>query len=460
MQIKGLEALREQWISLIKVCKIAEADELYWDELFPEIEKKFLSENSLDENYDWLVLPAGLESSYYILLIKAIKPKKVYFLGTHEFKENFLDRIIQKTGLRAADYIIDTLNYDEMDVADVYEKIRKRLDLFYGKRVILDLTRGKRIMSAGAGIVGAFFSFDLVYIDEGWVDDIKRGLPGTEKLVQVKNPFEVFGDLERKESIKLFNRYNFGASLFFYKRLRERVTDPRTVETEEILSECYLHWNSFNFPAAFHRMDSLLKKAKQYNLKFNPELKSNFEVLKILSSGDVKNPEKLSDEFNLHIIIDLYVNALRKAEVGTFEDAVSRLYRVLELISQHRLRKNGVETSRPDLKKFKSEYKKATKEIYGFEKESPFEIGLKDGYILLHIMNDFIVKGDSLEDLKKMFGVIRVRDTSIIAHGLQLAGLKAFQNMDHLARKYIMRLCKESGKDFGILVKHHTFIKL
>ena len=454
------EELRENWLSLIRNSKVREAEELYWNSMFSSIEKSFLEKNKASNEYDWLIIPAGLESSYYILLIKALKPKNVYFLGTKEFKEDFIDIITEKSGLKPSQVVMDTLQYTEMNISDVYERIRSKLDLFYNKKVVLDLTRGKRVMSVGAGIVGAFFGFDLVYLDEQWVDDIKRGMPGTEKLVTVKNPFEVFGDLEGQEAKELFNNYNYGAAIYFYKKLREKVADPRKMEIEEILAEAYFQWTSFNFKAALAKLDLLIKKSRQYSLKTDPRLEDNLKVLRILSLINTDNPKNLSDESNLHIIIDLYSNAQRKAEVGMYDDAVSRLYRVLELISQYRLETHNIETSSPELASLASEYKTLAREIYGFDKEAPFEVGLKDGYILLYILQDYLVDKDSLEDLRKMFGVIRVRDTSIIAHGLQLAGEPAYKNMNQLARKFIDRICNKLGQNFDNLARQHSFIKL
>ena len=69
------ERLRENWLELVKNTKTDEANSLYWEKLFPLIEKQFFENNELKGEYDWLILPVGLESSYYILLIKAIKPK-------------------------------------------------------------------------------------------------------------------------------------------------------------------------------------------------------------------------------------------------------------------------------------------------------------------------------------------------------------------------------------------------
>jgi hypothetical protein len=106
---------------------------------------------------------------------------------------------------------------------------------------------------------------------------------------------------------------------------------------------------------------------------------------------------------------------------------------VLELISQYRLKKYSIDTTNPEIVKYNSSYKAATKELYGFEKDLPSEVGLKDGLILLFILQDYLLEGYSLQDLKRIFGVIRARDMSIIAHGLQLAGEKVFSNMNQLA---------------------------
>ena len=454
------EASKDKWLELIKTQKIKDAEKVYWEELFPDIEKRFIKNTKIDQKYDWLILPAGLESSYYVMLIKSIKPKNVYFIGTKEFKDNFLDKIIEKTSLKASQYMIDAVDYEGMDVAEVYEKIRHHLDLFAGKKVIMDLTRGKRILSVGAGIVGSFFGFDLVYIDEEWIDDVKRGVPGTEILVMLKNPFDVFGDLEGKEARRLFNHHNYAAAKFFLNKLREKIADPREIEIEEILAEIYLRWNSFNFKAAFKKMELVFNKIKQYGLKRNTKnLQKNYEALKILGSIGDKKPEDLDNNCALHLIVDLYTNALRKSELGMFEDAITRLYRLIELISQFRLAKQGIVTSQPKIEQYEKEFKEITKKL-DIERGLPSELGLKDGHIILFILKDKIWEDKSVEDLRKFCSFLRVRDTSIIAHGLQLAGEKAFKNLNNIAKDFIDKICKDFNIDKQDLIQQHTFIKL
>ncbi|MEK6888654.1 MAG: TIGR02710 family CRISPR-associated CARF protein [Nanoarchaeota archaeon] len=457
--MQELNVLRDNWLQLIRKGSYGEADELFWNRLFPLVERNFLEKNKVNTAYDWLVLPCGLEASYYILLIKALKPGRVYFLGTEEFYSNYLDKIIERTGLKPSQYITDKIDYDELDIADVYEKIRRKLDLFLGKKILMDLTRGKRIMSVGAGIVGAFFGFDLVYLDEAWADDIKRGIPGTEKIVMVRNPFDVFGDLELREARDFLNHHNYGAALALYKRIKLKILDPRSVEIEESISESYMHWNSFNFKAAYLKMKNAVSKAEQYNIKINNEILKNIKALELLNSGQKPDDGK-NTTFDLHVVVDLYANAMRKSEIGLFEDAISRLYRVLELISQSRLVHYNIDTHTPEINKYSEEYKLFTKEVYGFEKELPAEIGLKDGYALLFILKDYLLEHYTFHEMQQMFGVIRARDMSIIAHGLQLAGEKVFVNMNNLARMFIQRMCVKEGKNFNELMQEHTFVKL
>src|SRR3989344_9695875 len=372
--MESFDISREKFLALLKEGKFTEAEQFYWSEMFEYAEKKFLEENKVDTQYDWLIMPGGFLPEYHVFIIHTLKPKNVYFIGTYEFKEKHLDKIIQKSGLNPSQYIVDVLEYREMNLTDVYDKIRNRLNLFVGKKVILDLSRGKRIMSVGAGMVGAFFGFDLFYIDKEWDTNLRRGIPGTEKIVMVKNPFEVFGDLELREARKFLNHHNYGAALSLYKRIRQKIVDPRHIEIEELLSEAYLHWNSFNFKGAHFKLQQALTRSEQYNMKLSKELIDNKKALEVLDVKEVNNPLTKGDEFNMHLIIDLYVNALRKAEVGMFEDAISRLYRTIELISQHRLHSYQIETVGADLSRYDSDYRDIAKKIYGFEKPVPFEI--------------------------------------------------------------------------------------
>jgi len=159
-------------------------------------------------------------------------------------------------------------------------------------------------------------------------------------------------------------------------------------------------------------------------------------------------------------MIDLYANAMRRAEIGRFEDAVNRLYRVIELISQYRLGEKGIISSNPDIKKYDKEYKKITKEIYGIERNLPSEVGVKEGHILLFLLKDYVWEDKSLNDLKNFCCMLWVRDTSIIAHGLQLVWEKAFKNINLIAKYFLEKISENLGLNMSKMIEQHSFMKL
>jgi len=179
---------QNQWKSHMIKGLVSEAIDLYWDQAHEKNQKRFNKqvETLALPRYDWLIIPAGIVLHYYVLLINAVKPKKVFFLGTHEFRNQFLGFIVKKTHLKRKDYVVNAVDYDNLDIATVYGIIKDNLKLFKGKKVLVDLTRGKRVLTAAAGVMASFNRYDIAYIDEDWVDEIKRGLPCTEKLLKVR----------------------------------------------------------------------------------------------------------------------------------------------------------------------------------------------------------------------------------------------------------------------------------
>src|SRR3989338_8127533 len=468
-----IKSLVEQLHNLALHGSIEEARKFYWEKIHDFVEKRFIEQveerirNNKIPKYDWLILPVGLEVHYYVLLIKALKPKKVYFIGTEEFHKTNLDPIIKKSNLKREQYFVEVINYRGMDVAEVYGKIKEKSYLFEGK-VAVDLTGGKRVISAGSAIMACFFGFDLIYIDEDWHDDIKRGIPGTEELVLVKNPFHTFGDLEKSYAKILFNQYSFDHSKEFYKSLCSKVIDPREYEVATLLSQSYYHWDSFNYNAALIKIKETIRRIEQYHLHFLDikQLEKNQKTLGILNKINAvqRIDELLKDnELVLNLIIDLHSNALRRRENHALDDAIVRLYRLIELVSQYGLAKHNITTSNPDYTPFpglKSKYSEITQSLYDQERNLPFEIGIKDGHIILFIIKDEIWKHKNIEDLKKFLGPIRLRDNSIIAHGLETINYNTFQKIQKICAEFIKKICLILNQNYEELIQEHKFIKL
>lgn len=473
--VTNLERLQESWKELIFRGELEKAEKLYWKELFLLVKEKFVSDvrKRIDSGeipkYDLLLLPIGMGSPFYsIMLISALKPQKVYFICTKEGEKYTLGKIISYAKLSPDMYIKDVVEYAGMDAAEIYEKIKRVIEMFKGKRMAVDLTYGKRVMVAGAAIVCDFFGCDMIYIDEDWVEEIKRGVPGTERLVKVKNPLNLFGELEQYHATELFNRYRYTVAHELFEKVKSKVPDPREFEIKSLISQGYDAWDSLNFSTAFHILNSACNKIGQYNLKLGgkEQLSLNLKALKILEvaqSGRTLLDLLKDKKFVIHLLVDIFCNASRRAEQNQFEDALSRLYRGIEIVSQHRLALSGIDTASPDYSKFEllsERYAETTKELYGKEKTVPSTIPLMDGHIILFALEDALWKGKGVKDLKELLESIKLRDYSIIAHGIQLVNRNTFTRFKSVTNGMLLKLCEMYDEDFEKLIIEHTHIKL
>jgi CRISPR-associated protein (TIGR02710 family) len=406
------------------------------------------------------------------LLLNAFKPSKTYFVLTKENADRSLPIILEKTGLKPSQYSIELVEYAEMDASEIYEKIRKHLEFFKGKRVAIDLTRGKRVMSAALGIVGSFFGCDLIYVDEEWDLDTALGIPGTEHLVVVRNPYKIFGDLEQRYGMELFNRFEYASAAEIFRELRFKVVDPRVAEIKALLSEGCMQWDSFNFRAALEKLSSVDDKINQYMLKppfDRAQLRKNLEVLRVLEgiqSAKMGLPELLKDRKNAaHLVADAYCNGMRRAAQGRFEDAVARFYRLIELASQQRLAEREIDTAAlvmnfvgSDL--VKTKYPEITKQFYGIEKTVPQQISLMDGHIILFALEDELWKGEPLSKLRALLETMKVRDHSIVAHGAKPVDQSMFDKFKVFGEEFAEKICALANMNFKELCERHRHPKL
>ncbi len=134
-----------------------------------------------------------------------------------------------------------------------------------------------------------------------------------------------------------------------------------------------------------------------------------FKGKKILNA--VKNPEPYQ------ILQDLLLNADRCQVQGRFDDGVARLYRSLELFAQIRLKTEyGIDAGDISLDKLPE----GLREKYQARKKDKekIEVSLVEGYTLLAELGDYLGLA-WLKKEKKLMGILKTRNNSILAHGLE-----------------------------------------
>jgi CRISPR-associated protein (TIGR02710 family) len=440
---KELEPLVSEWEKMPRMDKATQ--EFYNSKIFPLTKLIFLANpnNRVEKQYDCLFSTLGESPHPVILAILAVNPSDKVFLFHTKETERFVDYVASESGLshtRCKAILIDGSN-----VADLYGKMKDLYLDYREKKVAIDITGGKKTMSSGAAMAGFVMNADIFYIDNlGYDSDLRCPRPGAEFLYRVNNPLEIFGDIELKSAVHLFNNYNYERAVEILKRIEESVYDERPVILIRLLAEAYEYWDELQFDEAKKCMNKLIRDIKRYGRsgakfemqKYLAKFQKQKQILDVLTEtlGMVKGEKgtyyKITEEILRDIdkvktlMFYLYTNAERREHQAKYDTAALMMYRVLELIMQRRLMQYGINPDKPDYKslgvpldKILERFNKKKSEVFKDERrcfELPSPVALMDGYLLLSVLNDKV-----LPNLGHLNNVIRERNKNILAHGFK-----------------------------------------
>jgi len=154
------------------------------------------------------------------------------------------------------------------------------------------------------------------------------------------------------------------------------------------------------------------------------------------------------DSSGYEMVGDLLNNADRRASRGYYDDAVSRIYRAVELFAQTRLKtEHGLDSGDMKLENLpdslRLEYKGRVRD-YG-----RIMLGLRDDYLLLNRLNDPV--GIAYKRVEKRFDdALTRRNTSIGAHGINPLGREDYVFADEILRGFIVSTARESEIDIFV----------
>ena len=438
-----------------------EAGEYYDQHILPRVKEEFVANNSPRQKYDGLILTVGGSPEPVILSICAIKSKKIGLI-CNERRKKSIDRIIKETDLQASDLVGAGCEVDGSNTIEIYKAIMD----FYAKwnepkKIALGITGGTKVMSSAAAMAGAILGADIYYVDAKAKNILGKPVPRSEYLRLLNNPYTVFGDFEAGKANQLFRRHDYAGAQDIFKELAEQISGPQKIiiyQAYEMLCEVYNAWDNFNVQYASRKLGELLDHLTRFRMstelndfhEAKSRLEKQKESLDYLSSfvnnkdtGAGKLPCSISDRF--HFAFTLYHNALRRSEQGKYDLACLLLYRLLEWIGQCQLDKYDINTdaskhnyaaagklcdpkenidmiSERYIQKHKMEGKK---QGYPDKTSLPTgRIGLVDMYLLLHALNDDIVKDFPWGNFTQQ---IETRNKSIYIHGRLVRDNNEFQ---------------------------------
>ncbi len=337
--------------------------------------------------------------------------------------------IVQQTGLEEGSY--EKVPFDVTTEIDDLPKLYhglKRLasaikERFPAAQVTANYSGGTKSMSA---------ALVLAAIDAGWNLQLNKGV--RSDVVKIKAgdvPVLVVTDglnAERNRSLfqEAFSNFNYSMAKMVADSTLQQLRLPPEEQTRWLEWAQLAHglnlWDSFFY-----------KEAREMLAPLSAYVSHHLPFLGAIASG--------KSGADYCIVLDLILNAERRAHQGRFDDGVSRLYRALELLAQTRLREEfGLETGRLDVNdaqipaEFKKEYAKA-------DEKGIFKVGLQGAYELLAALGDPI--GGEFEKKKKLLlNILSTRNFSFLAHGFQPVDASSFKKMHDTIWEFVDKCMK------------------
>ena len=371
--------------------------------------------------------------------------------GNIEINQRYIEYEYSNYLLEDHEDIDKDFNLSKDVLNDVKNFISKSEDNF---EVIVDITGGTKAMSSGlalAAVAGDYKDFKINYV--GGEDRTKSGVgivkENTEINKLIANPASTNAIFEMNRGKNFFNKYNFDAAFENFAQVVE-LEDNKLASLYLDLVKFYDRWDKFeitmedNGEDLFSYLSNIIEKiycdddfSKFRETQFFNQMEYNLDFLSYKIRGLLPaQPKSLAykkfiDKIEYYIP-DLLKNAERRIDEGKYDDAVARLYRLNELISQKELisyvDKNELNEKHKflfNVEKMKNQIRK--KKIRGDGASSVLQLNGNEGknnkynkFSGIENKYDFLYDMGIIENksYKKITSKLNDRNDSILAHGL------------------------------------------
>lgn len=432
-----------------------EAQQFYAERIWPLLLELWRQEPQiypLRETFDVSIHTLGTSPEATTLAALGLGASELYVLHTPESK-SYLAQLQQDLGRS-----IYPIEIDKSDVTQLYQAVGEQVRKHPDKKIALDLTSGTKAMSAGMAAAGYFLqrvypSLRVAYVDSDKYDaTLRKPVAGTEKLILLRNPHEVLGDLDEHLAQEFYRAREFGKAADRYQALR-RKTGQGKFEVYAALCEMYQRWYALDFEGASSNAQRLFNFLIQDAYRNHPlarhtqRLKEQKEGLAAITT--LLKSQNFSDPRG---ILWLSATLLQLGDERKDRQPVSAalyFYRALELLLQHRLAKHGRDDDKPNLSPEEQTHLRQSLANWLDKKLDDIEpikkLGLLESIALLRFLNDPALIGFSENDLRGYQGMLQSRNKSLLIHGLEVSKRGDLDRLREFGRMLYQKTREEAG---------------
>jgi len=332
---------------------------------------------------------------------------------------------------------------DEEDLYKTYYQVGRQIDKlleagYKPSEIAVDITTGTKVMSAALSALAIVYELRFLSYVTGERNADGKVVSGTEKTTTLDPArISLLASLKR-ELPTYFNAYQYAACLDIIRRCKEKGKILERPELQRLYNlehivQGYREWDRFNHKEALKILEKLDDPRLSRNVDFLRELVDERNRLSRRVHG-----LGLRDNLPTRCLIaDLIANAERRAEEGSYDDAVARLYRAVEAAAQlHLLEVYGQDSGNVRLDELKDKLPENSKERYeGLRGEDGrIRLGLTESYQLIRDLEPSNPLASD-EIMKQLRENLPFRNSSILAHGFKPIRNEDFERMKGFVMK-------------------------
>jgi len=422
--------------------------------------------------YDHLMALVGKATEPVIRNILVTGPREIALIHTPESKR-YLEVIHDAVDLDMGAMTI--IEVDGGKPEDVYGVVKRQVTKWGDpSRVAIDISGGTKAMSACAAVAAFYIGADVIYSASGDRAGGAEHDREQDRPAELTNPFEATMDPFFQRGRKLYLEGDFLAAAQIFEGCLENTGDIRLKFKFEFLSAMatfHAHCYGLDFRHAFITIMDILENHRKY-LKSHalrdwidrrePVIRLLFEKADFTKNTSKSYELKFLEDFRAvrHYAGYLFGSAALDEQDARYSIASMKMYRLMELLSQHRLAIHGIDTEKVSKKdvpadvlaSFREHVFRHSKRMHrGGEYASPGSvplpgrISLLKGLVLLKAFGDEMFLDMDLVDMENR---VYARNKSPLVHGFAPVIPKSYLKMKKVVERLLARICRLNGEVF------------
>jgi CRISPR-associated protein (TIGR02710 family) len=403
-----------------------QATAYYLDHLLSEAVERARSASELPRrNVDVLISLCGFAATPTVLTYELLRPRRLVVITSRDAPDSvdlIGQRLVAPGRLRFQDF--RHVPVDASDPLDMYENIARELAGRDGRHAVIDITGGRKVMSAAAALAAWQLNLGLTYI-ENQFDPVTRQLRhGELRLIALDNPTTLFGEQELARALETFRSGAFEAARRRYDEIAERIAMPGKARLMRALAEMYRIWCDLDLAALPTAAAGVETSLNQGRREVTPAtaavIDRQLAFVRQLAAGD-----------RSAFVVCFYVLGLHYQRLGRHDFAALLFYRTIEACLTTRLRNRypGFDPDNCDwvllggVEVVRAAYAGVARSLSPPAAPGlPGRLTLVNSAILLASLNDDLTRRTGLVDPQRLNELRErtwARNKSVLAHGTE-----------------------------------------